>query len=431
MKNVRIVSIPELEQLLAGTASLRFQAMDKAESYDWIAKILKGYRYRKLGKQERGVVTSYICKLTGYSERQTERLVARWLKTAKLQRKAYRRHSFSGTYTRADTILLAKTDEAHAVLSGPATRKILEREYVMYGKPEFERLAGISVSHIYNLRKTYLYHQHAVVFIKTTGPKNTLGLRRKPEPNGRPGYLRVDSVHQGDAPVSPNSPTTGTTTDEASRKGVYHINFVDEVTQWEFVACVPAISDRYMLPIMEVILAMYPFVIHEFHADNGSEYMNRQVDKMLNRLLIVLSKSRPRRHNDNALVETKNGSVIRKEMGYSHIPGHYANLINDWYQDWFNTYLNFHRPCGFATTTVDHKGKERKAYRPKDYQTPYRKLKSLPGAEQYLKPGVTFAQLNAIEEAWSDTDFAAAMRADKYQLLKEIDEHEARELPME
>lgn len=416
MTNVRIVSIPELEQLLAGTASLQFQAMDKAESYDWIAKILKGYSYRKLGKHERGVVTSYICKLTGYSERQTERLIARWLKTTKLQRKAYRRHSFSGTYTRADIILLAQTDEAHDVLSGPATRKILEREYVLFGKHGYERLAGISVSHIYNVRKTYLYHQHTAVFTKTHGPKNTLGIRRKPEPNGRPGFIRIDSVHQGDGPNG--------------EKGVYHINFVDEVTQWEFVACVPAISDRHMLPILEAILAMYPFVIHEFHADNGSEYMNKLVEKLLKRLLITLSKSRPRRHNDNALVETKNGSVVRKEMGYNHIPGHYADLINDWYQSWFNMYLNFHRPCGFATTITDKKGKERKTYKTKDYQTPYQKLKSLPDAEQYLKPGITFAQLTAVEEAMSDTDFAAAMRTAKYQLLKAIDEHEAKELPM-
>lgn len=416
MKSVRIVSIPELEQLVAGITSLQFHSIDKTESYDWIAKVLQGYRYRTLGKHERGVVTSYIGTLTGYSKRQTERLIACFLKTTKLQRKAYQHHSFSGTYTREDCILLATTDAAHDVLSGPATRKILEREYVMYGKPAYERLAGISVSHIYNLRKTYLYHQHIAVFKTTSGSKVTIGLRHKPEPNGRPGFIRIDSVHQGDGPNG--------------EKGVYHINFVDEVTQWELVACVPTIADRYMLPVLEASIALYPFVIHEFHADNGSEYINKLVVKLLSRLLITLSKSRPRRHNDNALVETKNGGIIRKEMGYTHIPGHYANLINTWYQDWFNTYLNYHRPCGFATTIVDHKGKERTVYRPHDYWTPYQKLKSLPDAEQYLQPGVTFVQLDAIEAFCSDTDFAAAMRAAKYQLLKEIDEHEARELPM-
>lgn len=182
-----------------------------------------------------------------------------------------------------------------------------------------------------------------------------------------------------------------------------------------------------MLPILEAILAMYPFVIIEFHADNGSEYINKLVAEMLNRLNVTLSKSRPRRHNDNALVETKNGGVIRKEMGYNHIPKKYASLINEWYQTWFNDYLNFHRPCGFATTTVDHKGKERKVYKPQDYMTPYQKLKSLPNAEQYLKPGVTFTKLTAIEDAMSDTDFAIAMRKAKYKMLTEIERQEQQE----
>lgn len=417
MRNVRIVSIPELEQLLVSLDCLRFKATDKAETYAWVAATLKGYGYSKLNKHGRGVVQDYVRKMTALSERQVERLTARWLKTTKLVRKPYKHHRFNGKYTRDDCILLAHVDEAHNVLAGPATRKILEREYVVYGKPEYERLAGISVSHIYNLRHTYLYHQHAAVFTKTHGPKNTLGIRRKPRPNGKPGYIRIDSVHQGDGPNG--------------EKGVYHINFVDEVTQWEFVACVPTICDRDMLPVLEAILFMYPFVIHEFHADNGSEYMNNLVEKLLNRLHVVLSKSRPRRHEDNALVETKNGGVIRKEMGYNYVPSHYAELIQVWYMKWFNPYLNYHRPCGFVTTVTDKKGKERKVYKPGDYMTPYRKLKSLPNAEQYLKPGVAFAHMDAIEQAMSDTEFAQAKNKAKYQLMTQIDESEAKELPMD
>lgn len=417
MKNVRVISIPELEKLLSGSIGLQFTVVDKTEAYTWIATTLKGYGYRKLSKHERGLVIAYIQKLTGYQERQTKRLIARWLKTTKLERKPYTHHSFNGKYTRADCILLASVDEAHSVLSGPATRIILEREYVLFGKPEYERLAGISVSHIYNLRKTYLYHQHIAVFTKTKGVKVTLGLRRKPEPNGKPGYIRIDTEHQGDS--------------FNGEKGIYNINFVDEVTQWEFVACVPTICDRDMLPILEAILFMYPFVIIEFHADNGSEFINKLVVKLLNRLHIKLSKSRPRRHNDNALVETKNGGVIRKHMGYNHIPKDYAGVINSWYQQWFNPYLNYHRPCGFATTTTDHKGKERKVYKPKDYANPYMKLCSLPNAEQYLKPGVTFEYLDKLAYAMSDTDYAKAMMKAKYQLMKSIDEQETKELPME
>jgi hypothetical protein len=437
MKDVRIFSIPELEQLLGSSTGLEFEAANKTEAYAWIASTLRDYGYRKLGRSERGVVSAYVCKMTGYSSAQTKRLICTWKKTSKLIPKRYKRHSFNGKYTREDCIALARVDEAHNVLSGPATRRILEREYVVFGKPEYERLARISVSHIYNLRKTFLYHQHVAVFTKTKGPKNTLGVRRKPEPGGKPGYIRIDSVHQGDLPAneSPNNQNSGNNPDNRGeyQKGVYHINFVDEVTQWEYVACVETICYRDMLPVLENILALFPFVVIEFHADNGSEYINKLVAEMLNRLNVDLSKSRPRKHNDNALVETKNGGVIRKEMGYNHIPKQYALLINKWYQTWFNTYLNFHRPCGFSTTTTDHKGKERKVYKPNDYVTPYAKLKSLTNAEQYLKPNVTFNKLDKIEDAMSDTDFAMSMRKAKYQLLEKIDEHEAksRVLPMD
>ena len=65
----------------------------------------------------------------------------------------YRRRRFPERYTRADIELLASVDEAHETLSGPATRRILQREVELYGKQEYARLAAISVAHLYNLRQ--------------------------------------------------------------------------------------------------------------------------------------------------------------------------------------------------------------------------------------------------------------------------------------
>lgn len=338
----------------------------------------------------------------GYESAQTKRLCRRYLKFGRLTIGEYHRHQFATRYTREDILLLAQVDTAHNILSGPATRHILKREYQNYGHSDYVRLSGISVSHIYNLRKTFTYRTHTQVFTHTQGKKNTLGERRKPEPNGRPGYLRVDTVHQGDSPDG--------------KKGIYHINFVDEVTQWELVAAVETISDRHMLPVLLIILEQFPFVIHEFHSDNGSEFINYKVLAILKRLHAKLSKSRPRRHNDNALVETKNGGVIRKAWGYDHIPARDAPILNQWYEDWFNIYLNYHRPCGFAVVKRDQKGKERRTYPAEGYMTPYEKLRSLPEAKQYLKPGVTFDQLETIAYALSDTEFASLMEQAKDKL---------------
>jgi len=206
--------------------------------------------------------------------------------------------------------------------------------------------------------------------MKHTNPaKVPIGERRKPEPEGRPGYIRVDTVHQGDL---------------EKEKGVYHINMVDELLQWEVVGCVEKISEFHLAPLLEDLIAQFPFVVIEFHSDNGSEYINRVVAELLNKLLIRQTKSRARHCNDNALAEGKNGSIIRKTMGRMHIAQRYAGAINQFYRDHVNVYLNYHRPCGFATTITDRKGKQKKVYN--IYEIPYKRLRSLDKPKQYLDP---------------------------------------------
>ena len=141
------------------------------------------------------------------------------------------------------------------------------------------------------------------------------------------------------------------------------------------------ISEEYLLPLLEKIINSFPYRIFNFHSDNGSEYINQKMAQMLNNLLIKLTKGRPRHTNDNALVETKNGWVLRKWLGYSRIRQEYARRINDFYFGFFHEYLNFHRPCAFPTEVMDRKGKIKKKYRYQDYQTPYEKLKSIPDAQ--------------------------------------------------
>lgn len=240
-----------------------------------------------------------------------------------------------------------------------------------------------------------------MTFTKTRPTIVPIGERRKPSPQGKPGYIRVDSVHQGDL-------------DKA--KGVYHINLVDEVTQWELVGCVEGISEVFLQPLLEMLLEQFPFQVIEFHSDNGSEYINYVVAKLLHKLTIAQTKSRPRKSNDNALVEGKNGSVIRKHMGYAHIPRSHAPAINAFYQDYFNAYVNFHRPSGYAITTIDKKGKEKKIYNL--YETPYAHLKQLPEAASYLKAGLTFTQLDCLAYSISDLECATLMQEAKHNLFK-------------
>lgn len=397
-----------LGKFLNGIPPVKFSGGSKKQKYEWVKEVLNRFNFRKLRKGKRGEVREYIQKITGYSNAQLSRLIARYLK-GQLYFVEYQRNSFPTKYSPADIALLCKTDNIHQRLNGYATRQILIREYQKYGKAEYEKISHISVAHIYRLRTTRIYLSKSLTFEHTQAVQRNIGERAKPQPNGKPGYIRIDTVHQGDLASEKG---------EKLVKGVYHINSVDEVTQWEIIASVEQISESYLEPILKLILEQYPFVIMEFHADNGSEYINRTVAQLLNKLLIKLTKSRARQTNDNALVESKNGSIIRKHMGYFYIHQKYAPDINDFYLKVFNPYLNFHRPCGFATTTTDSKGKQKKIY--KTYLTPYESLKNIPNAKKYLKPGTTFNQLDQIPMRHSDNEYASIMDKEKSKLFDKI-----------
>jgi len=397
------LSLGQIQEFLEASQELQFEGKDRQEIYEWVTSVLRRHRYRQQGRVAKGLLRRYLVKITGMSRAQMTRLIAQYGEEGQVKAAAYRRHRFASKYTRADIALLAGVDEAHETLSGPATRQILKREYAEYDQVEYERLARISVAQIYRLRKQAAYRQRRLHFSKTRPTPIAIGERRRPEPQGRPGYLRVDTVHQGD---------------REGVKGVYHINAVDEVTQWQVVGCAAAISEAWLEPLLESMLKQFPFVIRGFHSDNGSEFVNYTVAKLLDKLLIEQTKSRPRHSNDNGLVEAKNGAVIRKHMGYRHIAAPHAKHIQGFYEEHFNRYLNFHRPCAQADVEVDARGKQRRHYR--RYQTPLETLLALPKPAEYLRRGVTMKALREIAGRMSDTQAAQRMQQAKQSLLAEV-----------
>jgi transposase InsO family protein len=404
MRKAESLSQEQIRDFLKSSQPIEFAGCGRDEKYAWVECVLGAQKYGELGKRDRGVVRAFAEKVTGMSASQMTRLIRGFLDHGVVKTAPYERRRFSVLYTPEDITLLAEVDRAHQRLSGPATRRIFQRAYEQYGDQRYEQLAKISSAHVYNLRGTACYRNQAAVFEATRPTAIAIGERRRPEPHGRPGFLRVDTVHQGDWDGA---------------KGVYHINAVDTVTQWEVVGCASKISEAYLLPVLKAMLRQFPFAILGFHVDNGSEYINHRVAGMLEKLHVEFTKSRACRSQDNALVEGKNGAVVRKIIGYGHIPGEHAEAIGEFYTQHLNPYLNFHRPCGFATVSLDERGKRRRQYKAEDYRTPLEKLKSLKGADQNLKPGVSLAELEREAMAMSDTECARQMNAAKSRLLRE------------
>ena len=401
-----LTTVESLEHFLQGNQAIAFSVLgEKAERYQFTQKILVKFAYQTRSRKDKGLITRFLVKMTGYSRQQVTRLIGQYKRSGRITWQPCRNNGFSRCYSKEDIRLLALMDERHDTPCGQAIKKLCERADQLFGEIEYRNLSQISVSHLYNLRASLGYKKHRLVFTKTQPRKVNIGERRKPEPNGLPGYIRIDSVHQGDLD---------------KQKGVYHINAVDEVTQFEVVGSVEKISERYLIPILEQMLDTFPFVIKGFHADNGSEYINRNVAALLQKLLIEFTKSRSRQTNDNALAEGKNAAIVRKQFGHLHIPQKWAPQMNEFSMDYLCPHLNFHRPCFFPEMKIDAKGKQRKTYPYESMMTPYDKLKSLAGSELYLKPGITFEILDEVAMRISDNESAEQLRAERNKLFNLI-----------
>ena len=410
MNEAQVRTLEQVRQVLEGTQALEFRrAEDDQGRYGWIDAVLRRFDYRQLPRGDRAPVLAYLQRLSGYSRAQLTRLVSRWVAGKPLV-KRYRapEHAFARRYTAADVALLAEVDRAMGTLSGPATACVLRRQRDVFGDSRFARLGGVSVGHLYNLRNSAGYRAQRVVLSKTRPAKAiTIGVRKAPAPDGRAGFIRIDSVHQGDL--------DGT-------KGLYHINAVDCVTQWQVVATVQTISEAHLLPVIEQMLEQFPFELLGFHADNGSEYVNHRVAEMLDKLRVEFTRSRPRRSNDNGLAETKNGAVVRKLFGYAHIPQRHASRFNTFCVEYLNPFLNFHRPCLFATDVADAKkpGRIKRVYRPKDAMTPLDKLASLPDAAKYLREGIALNELYKLACALTDVQAAEELNEARAALFRRV-----------
>jgi transposase InsO family protein len=295
----------QIRAFLEGSEEVRFEGKRRQEVYDWITRLLRRQSYRTEGRVVRGLLRRYVAKMTGRSRAQVTRMIGRYLKHSEVLETSQRRHRFKSRFTPTDIELLAQVDEAHETLSRPATKKILEREWKIYRHTEYERLATISAAHIYNLRKLRRYRECRAHYTKTRAVQVAIGERRA-------AAGRSAGVSAGGHGASRRSGW--------NQGGVSH-QCVDEVTQWQVVGAVSALTQTHLMPVLQTILGQFPFPIPGFHSDNGSEFINDMVSGLLRDLLIEQTKSRARRSNDNGLVESKNGAVIRKHMGYGYIAG--------------------------------------------------------------------------------------------------------------
>jgi len=163
MKLEDLTTIDQLADFLSETQLVAFSVISKKDDcYHWIRRELVRFGYLPLPRPSKGVVIRYLMKVSGYSRQQLTRLVAQYRKTGRVQRHQRTVSGFKRKYAPADIRLLAAMDERHDTSRGPAVKKLCERAWQVFGERDYATLAGISVSHLYNLRKSksYLRQRH-------------------------------------------------------------------------------------------------------------------------------------------------------------------------------------------------------------------------------------------------------------------------------
>ena len=371
------------------------------ERSDWIIEHLRRFKYHTLKKKDKGVVLKYLRRITTLTEKQLDRHVYAFKSGRRICEK-YKRVVFSRIYSREDSELLAEVDNATWRLSWGLTIAMIRDEYET-GNMKFIRLKNISIAHLYRIRASSRYKEESMTVWKTKSVNIPIWTRMKPNPNWIPWFIRVDTVHQWDLDWE---------------KWVYHVNLVDEVTQWEVVFAVEEISERYLLPLLRQSLDRFPYEILNFHSDNWSEFINYRVAWLLEKLRVKQTKSRARKSTDNGLVECKNGAIIRKEFGHWHIPWVFAPRINKFYTEYLIPYLNFYRPCHFPEKIAEENGKIKIIYPLENCMTPYQKLISLPDWETYLRDWITKESLENLRKRKTPLQAAKEKKKARDELMK-------------
>ncbi|MFT5852310.1 MAG: hypothetical protein ACI87J_002286 [Colwellia sp.] len=412
----KINTIEDLEYFILGNQTVVLPVLgNKHDRYQFIQSTLFKFGYITLNKKDKSILNRYIIKVSGYSRQQLTRLIKQYKDGGRIQWQPCRSNGFSTIYNIKDIKLLAEMDTRHDDICGHAIKKLMERAYNIFEQQEYHTLANISVSHLYNLRHSTEYQQQQRKYVtkrqpyqlvKTQPRQRIITERRKPQPNLQPGNIRIDTIWQDNLD---------------KKKDFYHINAIDEMTQFEVVCSVEQISEHHLIPVLEQMLSAFPFIIKGFHSDNGSGQINEHVCKLLTTLQLELTKSSSHHSNDSdsALAQNKKASIIKK-LDYQGIAQEWAPLMNQFNIKYLYPYINYHRPCFFPVITLNNKGKQQKKYPYESMMTPYEKLKSLPNAKKHLKPNIYFEKIDEQVMALTDNACADLLHKERNKLFNQI-----------
>ncbi len=194
MEHGEILSLEQIRTFLEASEKVRFQANDRGSCTSGSTRACASRITASSNARARDWYGATWPRLPGLSRAQTRRLIGIYQQGREVKPRVYRRRHFPNRYRPKDIELLAQMDEAHETLSDPATQNILERELDEFHDARYDRLARLSVAQLYRLRKCRTHRSKRVAFQLTRPTQWRSGNGASPDPQNRPGYLRVDTI---------------------------------------------------------------------------------------------------------------------------------------------------------------------------------------------------------------------------------------------
>jgi transposase InsO family protein len=205
-----------------------------------------------------------------------------------------------------------------------------------------------------------------------------------------PGWGEIDTVHHCG--------------DSAFGEYIYSLNFTDIASTWTEGRAVVGKAQSRVVAAMGEIAEDLPFALKGLDSDSGSEFINEHFVRFCRQRELTFTRSRPYKKNDNAHIEQKNWTHVRKLFGWQRLyEGHIAELMNDLYRNELRIWMNLFQPSVKLVEKQRVGSRTRRTYdRP---QTPLERLIAL----GCLEP----AQRAALE--------ALRDRTDPFELSERID----------
>ena len=336
-------------------------------------------RYQRAGRSHKTRILDEFCATCGYHRKAALRLLNRPLPTVPPKR--------SGPKIAYDPVLVLPVLKAVWLASDQLCSKLLqaalpewlehyERRSAPLPEAFKKKLLRISPAQIDRLLRSARV-QHPKKGLAATRPgtllRPAMPTRNGPPNTTRPGSVEADTVAHCD--------------DSTEGDYVNSLTFTELFSGWTENRAVWNKSAEAVLVQLKALEKVVPYVMQDFHTDNGGEFLNWALPRHLTGRAVQLpwTRSRAYRKNDNAHCQQKNWTHVRQLFGHDRFEHpELVALMNDLYVNEGSQFPNHFKPTFKLLKREKQAGKTKRVYE-KTPQTPYQRLLASPDIPEATK----------------------------------------------